>query len=104
MYYEDENSPATQSNNLSDSIYDIPNDVLSNIVTNSLTISEALNVKEYMAQLPSSHAAASKYLSLQIIKHPAGTHICWSIAITSIANYILVHGPLQVTIAEIAIL
>lgn len=52
-----------------------------------LTIDAVLNVENFAKSLPSTYAATSAYLPVEIIKQPSGTNICWAIALTSIYNY-----------------
>jgi len=52
-------------------------------------VKNVLNVHSYLEGIPTVYAGAtSAYLPVQKIKQPKNTHICWAIAITSIANYI----------------
>ena len=49
---------------------------------------KTINIKGYSQSEASIARSTSKYLSVDIIKQPRNTHICWAIAITSIANYL----------------
>ena len=59
---------------------------LDEISISSISHYITLDVNQYTEL--ESLAVTSKYLAVEIISQPTNTNICWSIAITSIVNYI----------------
>lgn len=49
---------------------------------------DSLDVVTFLSSNPMPLSYTSKYLSVEIIQQPAGTYICWAIAMTSIINYL----------------
>ncbi len=67
-------------------VSDVSNKELDEISISSISHYITLDVNQYTEL--ESLAITSKYLSVEIISQPTNTNICWSIAITSIVNYI----------------
>ena len=67
-------------------VSDVSNKELDEISISSISHYITLDVNQYTEL--ELLAVTSKYIAVEIISQPTNTNICWSIAITSIVNYI----------------